>query len=352
MFNKQERRWDEMPKNDMPLAQVMEDYASDLRIQRKSPKTISFYQRNLRLFIRWLQMHGHRCVLVDLNMPTVKKYIFYLEEEHRKYNGHPFTPEQDEGLSMYSVQGHVRSLRALSSWLYYEEYLLDNVLQRLKLPKAPKTQIRILTDDEIKVLLSAINPYISSGARNFAILLLTLDSGLRMGEVVDLRLPKTNLELGQLLVNGKGNKERTVPIGTRCQRYLRRYIVHFRPEPIRPGIDQVFLNLDGTPITENSVKLIFSRLAKKCNIPRFHAHLCRHTFGTSYLRNGGDVFSLQKILGHESLSTVQIYMHLAETDVIQKHRLYSPMDRLDLPRPNRYMSAKKRTQPGKIRRKN
>ena len=342
MFNKQEQRWNEMPKNDMPLAQVMEDYSSDLRIQRKSPKTISFYQRNLKLFIRWLQRHDYQCVLGDLNVPTVKKYIFYLEEEHRKYNGHPFTPEQSEGLSMYSVQGHVRSLRALSSWLYCEEYLLDNVLQRLKLPKAPKTQIEILTDDEIKVLFSAINPNISSGARNFAILLLTLDSGLRMGEFVDLRLPKTNLELGQLLVNGKGNKERTVPIGTRCQRYLRRYIVHFRPEPIRPEIDQVFLNLDGTPITENSVKLIFSRLAKKCNISRLHAHLCRHTFGTNYIRNGGDVFSLQKILGHESLTTVQIYMHLAEADVIQKHRLYSPMDRLDLPYHKRRTGNNKR----------
>lgn len=351
MFKKQERRWDEMPKNDMPLVQVVDDYASDLKIQRKSPKTISFYQRNLRLFIRWLQRHGYQCVLGDLNISTVKKYILYLEEEHRRFNGHPFTPEQDEGLSMYSVQGHVRSLRALSSWLYREEYLLNNVLERLKLPKAPKTQIKILTDDEIKVLFSAINSNISSGARNFAILLLTLDSGLRVGELVDLRLSKTNLEQGQLLVNGKGNKERTVPIGTRCQRYLRRYIVHFRPEPIRPGIDQVFLNLDGTPITENSVKLMFSRLSKKCDIPRLHAHLCRHTFGTNYLKNGGDVFSLQKILGHESLSTVQIYVHLAEIDVIQKHRLYSPMDRLDLPRPNRHPSVKKRTNPRKKRRK-
>jgi len=78
------------------------------------------------------------------------------------------------------------------------------------------------------------------------------------------------------------------------------------------------------------------------SIPRLHAHLCRHTFGTNYLRNGGDVFSLQKILGHEDLSTVKMYMHLVEADVAKKHELYSPINRLDLPSPNRRIGSKKR----------
>ena len=235
----------------------------------------------------------------------------------------------------------MRTLKALASWLYREEYLDDNVLARLRLPKAPKTDIKVLTDDEVRIVLSAVNPNISSGAHNYAILLLMLDSGLRMGEVIDVRISKTDIEHGQLWVSGKGDKERIVPMGTRCQRYLRRYIIHFRPEPIRPDIDNVFLNLDGRPVNENSIKLIFLRLAKKCNIPRLHAHLCRHTFGTNYLRNGDDVFSLQKILGHEDLSTVRMYMHLVEADVVKKHKLYSPIDRLDLPRPKRRITRQR-----------
>ena len=342
MLKTHERRWDKMEKLKMPLAQAVDDYISDLKIQSKSPKTILFYQRNLRLFLRWLKRHRGTCVLGDLTLPNAKRYVWYLEEEHRKYQGHPFTPEQDEGLSLYSVRGHIRTLKALVSWLYREEYIPENVLVRLRLPTVPKKQIEILTEDEIKTIFSSINPNISSGARNYDVVLLMLDSGLRTGEVIDLRLPKVKIEQGQLLVNGKGNKERTVPIGSFSQRYLRRYIIHFRPEPTRPEIDHVFLNQNGRPMTENSIKLIFSRLAKKCNIPRLHAHLCRHTFGTNYLRNGGDVFSLQKILGHESLSTVQIYMHLAEGDIIQKHRLYSPMDRLDVPRTKRKLPGKKR----------
>ena len=342
MLKALEQRWSEMPKNDMPLTQVMEDYASDLRIQRKSPKTVSFYLRNLRLFFKWLKRHNYSGVLGDLTLVNAKRYIFYLEEEHRKYRGHPFTPEQDEGLSPYSVRGHVRTLKALASWLYREEYLDDNALARLRLPKAPKTDIKVLTDEEVKALLSAVNPNTTSGARNYAILLLMLDSGLRTGEVIGLKASKTDIEHGQLWVNGKGDKERIVPVGTRCQRYLRRYIIHFRPEPIQPNIDNVFLNLDRRPVNGNSIKLIFSRLAKKCNIPRLHAHLCRHTFGTNYLRNGGDVFSLQKILGHEDLSTVRMYMHLVEADVVKKHRLYSPMDRLDLPYHKRRTGNNKR----------
>ena len=198
MLGLQEKRWEEMEKRNMPLAQAMEDYASDLRILRRSAKTISFYLRNLNAFLKWLKRHSYQCVLGDLNLPTVKRYVLYLEEEHQKFKGHPYTPQRDERLSLFSVQGHVRTLKALASWLYREEYLSENILARLRLPKAPKTDIKVLTDDEIKTLLSAINPNASSGARNYTILLLMLDSGLRLGEVVGLKLTKTDIERGQL----------------------------------------------------------------------------------------------------------------------------------------------------------
>lgn len=344
-----EKRWEEMSKLEMPLSQVIEDYTSELRILRRSPKTINFYLRNLRMFLKWLKRHGYQGVLEDISLSTVKRYILYLEEDHRKYQDHPCMPQQDECLSPYSIQGHVRTLKALSSWLYREEYLNESVLSRLKLPKAPKLIIKVLTDEEVKEILSTINFNTSAGARNYSMLLLMLDSGLRLSEVIELKIPDIDIEHGRVWINGKGSKERIVPIGSRSQKYLRRYIIHFRPEPIRPGINNVFLNLDGSVITENSIRLIFKRLSIKCKIPRLHAHLCRHTFGTNYLRNGGDVFSLQKILGHEDLATVKLYMHLVEADVVQKHKLFSPIDRLDLPKPNGHIPRKKRAEPGKHR---
>jgi len=346
-----EKRWETMNKLEMSLSQVIEDYVNDLKILRRSPKTISFYLRNLNMFIKWLKRHGHQGVLEDISLTTAKRYILYLEDDHRKYQDHPYMPKQDECLSPYSIQGHVRTLKALSSWLYREEYFNESVLARLKLPKAPKLVIKVLTDDEVREILSAINFNTSAGARNYSILLLMLDSGLRLGEVIGLKIIDIDIERGRIRVNGKGSKERIVPIGSRSQRYMRRYMIHFRPEPIRPGIDNVFLNLDGSVITENSIRLIFKRLSVKCKIPRLHAHLCRHTFGTNYLRNGGDVFSLQKILGHEDLATVKLYMHLVDADVVQKHKLYSPIDRLDLPKSNRHIPGKKKTEQRKKHRK-
>lgn len=157
-----------------------------------------------------------------------------------------------------------------------------------------------------------------------------LDAGLRVSEVVNLTMEKVDLDQGQLLVTGKGNKQRPVPIGSNAQKYLQRYIYHFRPEPLFPEQDNVFLTSDGKPLTDNGLKLFFTRLKVKTGIKRLHAHLLRHTFATYYLRNGGDLLSLQKILGHTSLEMVKIYSHLSEADIKVKHRRYSPMDRLEL----------------------
>jgi site-specific recombinase XerD len=92
----------------------------------------------------------------------------------------------------------------------------------------------------------------------------------------------------------------------------------------------VFLSVHGTPVTENGIKLVFARLAKRSGVARFHAHLCRHTFATRFLLNGGDVFSLQQILGHSTLEMVRHYVNLASSQVVIQHRKYSPLDRMNL----------------------
>jgi site-specific recombinase XerD len=98
---------------------------------------------------------------------------------------------------------------------------------------------------------------------------------------------------GFLKVIGNGKKEYMVPMGSNAQRALQRYLSRHRPKLLHPGIDNVFLSVLGKPLTNNSVKLIFSRLAKRSGVTRLHAHLCRHTFANRFLINGGDVFTLQ-----------------------------------------------------------
>ena len=114
------------------------------------------------------------------------------------------------------------------------------------------------------------------------------------------------------------------------ERALHRYLFRYRPKPFHPGIDNVFLSVLGKPLTENGMKLIFHRLAKKSGVVRLHAHLCRHTFATRFLINGGDVFTLQQILGHSTLEMVRHYVNLAANHVAIQHQKFSPMDRRNI----------------------
>jgi site-specific recombinase XerD len=139
-----------------------------------------------------------------------------------------------------------------------------------------------------------------------------------------------HMDEGYLKVMGKGKKERIVPIGNNAQRVLQRYLFRFRLKPINPVIDNVFLSTSNKPITENSMKLMFARLSQRSGVCRLHAHLCRHTFATRFLINGGDVFTLQQILGHSSLEMVRNYVNLASSHIAVQHRKFSPLDHLNL----------------------
>ena len=129
-------------------------------------------------------------------------------------------------------------------------------------------------------------------------------------------------------VRGKGNKERIVPVGIEAQVALSEYITYVRSKIAKPDCNRLFVSKDGGPITENTIKLFFSRLKKKSGINRLHAHLCRHTFAINYLLNGGDIYSLKEILGHTTLEMVNRYLHFTKAQITARHREFSPMDRI------------------------
>ena len=160
--------------------------------------------------------------------------------------------------------------------------------------------------------------------------MLLLDTGLRISELVNLKMDDVHMDEGYLKVMGKGKKERIVPVGNNAQRALQRYLFRFRPKPNNPATNNVFLSTSSQPLTENSMKLMFTRLAHRSGVYRLHAHLCRHTFATRFLINGGDVFSLQQILGHSTLEMVRHYVNLATSHIAIQHQKYSPLDRLNL----------------------
>ena len=211
-----------------------------------------------------------------------------------------------------------------------EGLIQDNAAKDLKPPKVTRKVVSTLSDEEIGTILNTFNPTNSSDTRNQTIFMILLDCGLRIGEVIHLKMKDVHMNEGFLKVLGKGKRERIVPIGNNAQRALQRYLFRFRPKLVNPVIDNVFLSTSGQQLTENSMKLMFTRLSKRSGVHRLHAHLCRHTFATRFLINGGDVFTLQQILGHSTLEMVRNYVNLAASHIAIQHQKYLPLDRLNL----------------------
>ncbi len=157
------------------------------------------------------------------NMDSLRGYIIYLRQR-RRFQGHPYTPEQDKPLSVETLRCHCRALKAFASWLHIEDYTIENRLKNLKLPKAPAKMMEPLTPEEIEQITSCINMNSPTGTRNHTIIVTALDTGLRASEIAGIRLGRLNLQSGYIKVMGKGTKERIVPIGKYVQMTLLHYI--------------------------------------------------------------------------------------------------------------------------------
>jgi site-specific recombinase XerD len=227
----------------------------------------------------------------------------------------------------------MRSIRAFWSWLVEEDIIDTNPFSRLRIPKPPRKIIITFLQSHLQSLLSVINRS-AEGYRDMVIILILLDTGLRVNELIKLKTDNVWLEESVIKVLGKGNKERLIPIGRQIQRLLWRYITQYRPEPARPNLDNLFLTHDGRPLTKNRIDSLMKHYGEKTGLigVRCSPHTLRHTFAVSYLRNGGDVFSLQRILGHSSLEMTRRYCELANMDIKKAHAIASPVDNLKIGR--------------------
>ena len=315
---------------ELTLPQAVDYFLTALTLEGKSPATLLWHRKKLTAFSVFIQNSGAPFKICDLTLQDGRAFVQSLMERKTRYPGHDIRPEIEGGLAPQTIHGFVRSLRTFASWLQREGYTEDNIFQAIKPPKLPQTLIQPLTEDEIRRLLLAVPRDTHEGVRSYAIVLLFLDTGIRLSELVNLKISDIDFVVGQFKVLGKGAKERLVPMRLTARRAVIRYKEHVRPQPVRPLEDRLFLTVAGDPISRDSVTRIIERLARRAGIPRLHPHLMRHTFAVRYLVNGGDVFTLQKILGHSTLEMTRRYVTLASGDVKDKHRQYSPIDNLGL----------------------
>ncbi len=196
-------RWERMQKTELTLDELTRLIVNTKRSEGKSPKTIIWYQDGIGRFAAWLECQGLAPTLANFTLDLVRSYMVDLQGR-RRFDTHATVPTQAELLSDHSINSYLRVLRAFSNWLYQEAYTAHHVLERIKLPSTTEKVQDILSEDEIVQVVRSLNPRTEIGARDQAIFLLLLDSGMRRAELCRLRVQDLNLDEGYAIVRGKG----------------------------------------------------------------------------------------------------------------------------------------------------
>ena len=231
-------------------------------------------------------------------------------------------------LSSETVHRTYGGLRCFFKFVLREGIIHSNPMELVERPKRERHLIQPLQPEHVLALLEQVNLKTFLGLRNKVLMLLMLDSGLRLSEALHLRLPNVDVPGGTVLVMGKGRKERRVPFAKVSRQALEAYLTVRRR--IVVSSDLLFISRQGGELTSRYVQIMIKRCGERAGIKgvRVSPHTLRHTCATQYIRNGGDPFSLQQILGHSTLEMVRNYVNLASRDVYDAHRRFSPMDRL------------------------
>ena len=261
----------------------------------------------------------------------IRNFILHLQAS-KMFVNHPYIRSQDNELSAISINCYLRAIRAAFNRWVAEGYLEDTPFKKVRVPKAPKKVIPTFSQEQLRMLLGAIDTSTPEGFRNHLLILLYLDTACRLTEITNLRLGDLNLNERCLKIWGKGRKQRIVPTGVTTHKLLWKYLNLYRTEPAVPRYDHVFLTKYGRPLTKNRVEAIIKKYGTKAGITgvRCSPHTLRHTACVFWIRNGGDIFSLQRITGHSSLEVLRGYINLAQGDVQLAHSRYSAIDNLDL----------------------
>ncbi len=259
----------------------------------------------------------------------LQRYIHHLRTEYIPPRVRAST-RQGQPLSDWAINNRIKAIRAFFAWAQQEGYIKRNPASGLHLLKIQRIQPVPFTLDEMRRLLHATEYTQHANRRvrrptwkrNTALIILLLDTGIRVGELCRLKVADVRLEVGELHIrpfgSGRKSRARVIPLGKTARQALWRYLASL---PDLDPSDSLF------NLTPKSVRDLLHRLGKAAGVPNTHPHRFRHTFAIEYLRGGGDIFTLQRILGHATLDMVRWYLHIVQADVETAHRRASPADR-------------------------
>jgi integrase/recombinase XerD len=292
---------------------TIRQFINYLKLERSlSGNSIEAYVRDVEKLKQFLEIRKDGTSFLKIDFKVLQSFVEYVNEL---------------GLSAHSQARILSGIKAFYNFLIAEDLITENPTTLLEGPKLGRKLPDTLDYPEIEKLLNAIDLSTPEGGRNRAMLEVLYSSGLRVSELVDLKRSNIYFDIGFLRVIGKGNKERLVPCGKEAFRYLKIYLEEIRVHvPVQPGFDAfTFLNRRGKKLSRVMVFNIIKSLASQIGLKKsISPHTFRHSFATHLIEGGADLRAVQEMLGHESITTTEIYTHLDRDYLRQVIREFHP----------------------------
>ncbi len=296
----------------MNWQKTLTDYTIYLKLERGlSENSVISYSLDVEKLIRWIDEFEVKHSPVSIDRETLQQYVYY----------------SAKNLSARSQARMISGLKGFFEYLIFEDYRKDNPTDLIESPKIGRKLPDTLSEDEIDRIISSIDLSTPQGERNRAILETLYACGLRVSELVSLKLSDLYFKEGYILVTGKGNKQRFVPIASSTQKFINIYKdeirIHEKPQP---GFsDILFLNRRGKSLTRAMIFTIVRNQTRDAGIKKkISPHTFRHSFATHLLENGADLRAIQQMLGHESITTTEIYMHVDRSHLAEMVNRFHP----------------------------
>jgi len=309
----------------MKLQEVMEQFLIDCSNRGYAVGTLPLYRRVLGLLARWLA-ERNVIELEAVTLPLLRQFLHFLLTSDSSERFPESETIRQGKLAPVTVGTYVAIVKSFFSWCVDEDLLENSPAARLSKPKTPKKVVVTFTPEHIEKLLAACDTETRTGFRDYVMLLLLLDTGMRVSELCDLRL--SDVHPRYIKVFGKGMKEREIGLHPDMSKLLWKYINRDRGS-FGVESDRVFLTSKG-PLTVSGVETIFDNIQKRAGLTgvRVSPHTMRHTFSKRYLKNGGDLFKLSRELGHSSVQiTGSTYLgDFKSADAREDHDRYSPLN--------------------------
>lgn len=282
-----------------------------LKLERSlSENSIAAYKRDVEKLALFMEQDYAGASPLQVTTKQLEKFLQFLNEL---------------GMSAYSQARILSGIKGFFKYLLVEELIQTDPAELIEGPRIGRKLPDVLAYEEIVKLLDAIDLSTPEGARNRAMLEVLYSSGLRVSELVELRINSIYFDIGFLRVIGKGNKERLVPVGREAMKYLKSYIEEVRVHLVAGHEGRVFLNRFGRKISRVAVFNVIKTLAQKVGLKKhISPHTFRHSFATHLVEGGADLRAVQEMLGHESITTTEIYTHLDRDYLRQVIREFHP----------------------------